>query len=490
MVLADAPVSHKFSACMKKKLLISVLFLSLITHAQNVSIKGHAKTYAKEEIGLWVYNDRISNTQKELSYTDIDSAGNFALQFTIKSIQYVTLKIGKHIASMYVQPDAAYDVIIEAPDSTTYQNPNIEQDVKISIRLDSKTGINALTMDYDKRFDDFLTVNYNDFLRRTPQPKIDSFRLAMISFYSTVTNPYFNNYITYSIAALEKNTKMSEKKLYERYLMNKPVLYDHPEYMNFFNSFYKQRLQNFALSKAGNDMPFIMNDRASYPAAVNALRRAGDIPNDTIAELVLLKGLYETYYDGSFKKSAIKAILQQMAAESRIAEHQKIAQNILSSFSPLQKGTMAPAFELPDKTGQTHSLDELRTKKFVYIMFFDDDCSACMEQMKVIPALKKTYGEQITFTGISTDKTNTELKNFQLKNPKYDWLFLYDNTGAQLKKNYEIVSLPAYFLVGPDGKFIQVPANSPDEDIEQTFYDLTKVKSKLHGVGNKQNQKQ
>jgi hypothetical protein len=109
--------------------------------------------------------------------------------------------------------------------------------------------------------------------------------------------------------------------------------------------------------------------------------------------------------------------------------------------------------------------------------------------MKVVPALKKTYGEQIEFVSISTDKTNSDLKNFLSKNTKFDWLFLYDNTAGKLKKQYEIVSLPAYFLIGPDGKFIEVPAEGPSGRIEQTFYDLTKVKSKLHGVGNKQNQK-
>lgn len=471
---------------------LNVLFLLLIpflSAAQKVTITGSAKSYENKEIGLWVYNDRISNTQKQLSYTDIDSSGNFLFEFETKKIQYITFKIGKHTASMYVQPDALYDVMIAPPDSGVYQNPNIEHDVKISIKLNSRTEINALTIDYDKRFDDFLTVNYEDFIRRTPQAKIDSFRLAMTGFYSTVTNPFFNAYISYSIAALEKNAKLSEKKLFKNYLLNKPVLYDHPEYMNFFNSFYKQRLQNFALSKQGNDMFFILNDRASFSAAVNALKRSPFISNDTIAELVLLKGLQETYHDGSFKKPAIKAMLKQAIQESQVEEHRKIAQNILSSFSPLQKGTLAPGFELPDKSGLTHNLNELRNKKFVYLMFYDKDCSACLEQMKVIPALKKTYGERIEFVSISTDKTNTELKNFQLKNPKYDWLFVYDNTAEQLKKQYEIVSLPSYFLIGPDGNFIQVPADSPAEDIEQLFYDLTKLKSKLHGVGNKQNQK-
>jgi peroxiredoxin len=473
---------------MKLFQIISVLFISLPCFSQNVTIRGNAAKYGQKEIGLWIYNDRISNTQKQLSYTNIDSAGNFLFEITSNSIQYVTFKIGKHISSMYIQPGLSYNVIIAAPDSSTFQNPNIEHDVKLSIQLNSKTEINALTMDYDKRFDDFLSVNYNDFLKRTPQAKIDSFKLFVTGYYSTVSNPFFNNYMIYSIAALQKNTKMSEKKLFESYLLGKPILYEHPEYMNFFNSFYKQKLQNFALSKEGNDMSFIINDRASFPAAVNALKRVSYVINDTLSELVLLKGLSESWHDGTFKKNAIKAMLQQAVTESRIFEHRRIAQNILNSFSPLQKGSAAPGFELPDKTGNTHNLDELRKDKFVYVMFYDDDCSACIEQMKVVPALKKTYGEKITFVSISTDKTNADLKNFQAKYPKYDWLFVYDNTSGQLKKQYEIVALPTYFLIGPDGKFIQVPADSPEQNIEQLFYDLTKIKSKLHGVGNKQNQ--
>jgi peroxiredoxin len=468
-------------------IIIIFLFLSSALFCQNVSIKGIASSYKNKEIGVWVLNDLISNSEKQLTFSGIDSAGNFFLELTTKDIRYITLKIEKHIASMFIQPGLNYDVIIAPPDSTTYKNPNIEHDVKISIKQTSKTEINALTMDFDNRFDEFLAVDYKDFVRRNPQAKIDSFKIFVHEYYSPVKNPFFNIYMDYSIAALEKNTKMDEKKLFHNYIKNKPVLYNHKEYMNFFNSFYKQKLQSFALSRKGNDMFFIIDNRGSFSAATLALKRDPFILNDTLAELVLLKGLFESYYDGTFKKDGIKGILQQIVQESLIEGHRQIAQNVLSSFSKLQKGSAAPVFELPDADGITHSLDELRTKKYVYVMFYDENSRACLEQMKVIPSLKKTYGERISFVNISSNKANYELKNFLTKNPKYDWLFLYDNTAGKLKKEYEILSLPSYFLVGPDGKFVQVPADGPEENIEQLFYDLTKIKNKLHNVGSKEN---
>lgn len=466
---------------------ILFLFTFFSASAQKVSIKGVAKSYESNEIAAWVHSDQISKLPKQLTWSEIDSAGNFLIEFNTKEILYITLKVQNYISSMYVQPNTNYEVVILPPDSSTYQNPNIDHDVKLSINLKSKTEINALTMDYDKRFDDFLSVEYKAFVSRAPQEKIDSFKIAMHGYYSTVSNNYFNAYITYTIATLEEKTKVSEKKLHEAYLLSKPVLYDHPEYMTFFNTFYKQKIQQFAMSKQGNPLYFQINDRGSFSGAMEILKRNPFLQNDTIRELVLIKGLYESYYDGSYQKSSVVAMLQQVAKESNITMHHKIAQNMLNSFSKLQKGTIAPFFELPDKTGATHSLDELRSKKYVYVMLFDENCNSCLQQMKVIPSLKKIYGERITFVSILLNGSESDLKKFQSKNPKYDWLFLYDHTSGKLKTDYEIKSLPAYFLISPEGKFLQVPAESPDEDIERTFYDITKIKSKLHNVGSKVN---
>ncbi len=474
---------------MKKNFLCILLFVfPFLCNAQMVTIKGTAKNYEFSEIGVWVNNDYVSNAQRQLTYSVIDSLGNFLLEFKTKEIQYITLKIDKNIASMYVEPNANYEIIIFPPDSTTYQNPNIEHSVKMSIKLKTKTEINALTMDYDKRFDDFFSQDYKLFVSRAPQPKIDSFKVAMHSYYSTVNNKYFDGYITYTIAALEEKTKVSQKKLFANYIKGKPILYTNPEYMNFFNAFYKQALQTFSLSKEGFPLSFQINDKGSLSGVMNILKRNPFLQNDTIGELVLLKGLYESYYDGSFKRSSVSSIIQQIAAESIIAEHQQIAKNILNSFSKLHKGGKAPFFELPDKTGATHSLDELRSKNYyVYMMLYDAQCTSCVEQMKVITSFKKLYGERITFVSISNDKTNAELKEFCTKNPKFDWLFLYDNSKGQLKVNYEVKSLPAYFLINPDGDFEQVPAESPDEDIDRAFYDIVKPKAKLHNVGGKRN---
>lgn len=478
---------HKMT--LNKPFVIWFFFItcSLFSFAQQVTISGSATSYEYKEISVWSTNDYISNTQKKLTYSVIDSSGHFLLELSTKEIQYITLKVEKQVASMYIEPDGKYEVVFYPPDSTTYQNPNIEHDVKLSIKLKSKTEINALTMDYDKRFDDFLTFYFPSFVSRNTKPVIDSFKLAIHEYYSAVKNSYLDTYVDYSIASLEEKTKESEKKLFARYLDGKPIQYNNPEYMHFFNTFFKQKLQTFSLSKLGAPVIFEINDRGSAKGAMAVLERDPFLKNDTIRELVLLKGLYESYYDGTFKKNNIIPLLQQIAEESKLIIHQQIASNILNSFSRLKAGAPAPDFVLPDKTGLTSSLDEIRSKKYVYLMFFNNTCTECLQQMKVIPSLKKIYGDRISFVSISTDKTSADLKNFCAKNPQYDWLFLYDNSGGQLQNKYEIKTLPSYFLINPEGRFIQAPADGPNGEIDRAFYDIVKPKAKRHNIGSKKN---
>ncbi len=461
-------------------------FVQFYSLAQLVTIKGIAKGYENKEIGAWVTKDFISNTEKQLTFSTIDSVGNFLLEFNSREIQYLTLKIDKSIASLYIEPNKNYEVIIMPPDSTTYQNPNLEHDVNISINLKSKTEINALTMDYDKRFYDFLIREYKAFVTRTPQQKIDTFKLAMNNFYEDVKNPYFDAYRTYTIAALEEKTGVvGRKKMFELYLDQKPVLFNNPEYFNFFNAFYKQYLKKLTQKKEALLVKQI-NSNNSYDGVMGILKLDSYLKNDTLRELVLIKGLYESYYDGTFKKESIIKLLEYITNKGEITNNKQIVQNILNSFSKLKLGAMAPFFDLPDKEGNNQSLDELRAKKFVYLFFFNQQCTACFQQMKIMSSLKKLYGIRIQFVGVSVDKSNADFKEFCAK-AEYDFLFLFDNTGKKLQSDYELKSLPSYFLIDSDGKFIQAPAFSPDGEIDRVFYDITKSRAKKHLVGDRTN---
>jgi hypothetical protein len=54
-------------------------------------------------------------------------------------------------------------------------------------------------------------------------------------------------------------------------------------------------------------------------------------------------------------------------------------------------------------------------------------------------------------------------------------LLHYEND-KQVKDQYELKTVPAYFLINPFGNFIQSPALRPTQSIESTFWEISKKK--------------
>ena len=62
------------------------------------------------------------------------------------------------------------------------------------------------------------------------------------------------------------------KEFDAEYLFKKPLLYNNPEYMLFFNDFFKQKVIDFSMTKAGAPMAFQINDRGSFSGTMEVLK--------------------------------------------------------------------------------------------------------------------------------------------------------------------------------------------------------------------------
>jgi thiol-disulfide isomerase/thioredoxin len=462
---------------MKNFLSILFSFCTLFTVvAQNITINGFAPAYKGKDITLFTYADYISNTEIPVSTQTVSDSGIFNFSFQSDNIKRVLLRSGKQKANMYVEANRNYKVYLPARDTVRFVNANIEQSVDLTFAVTDTTEINALVIDYNQHFEKFWAENYQYFVQKKSRARLDSFELQMQSCYAWLDKPYFKSYITYNIAELDLNTFQSKTELAKKYIIGKPVLYDSYEYMSFFNKFFNHYLQSYALSKNGAALVEQINNKSNYEGCMNVL--AGDkyLKNDTLRELVLIKGLSELYYVADFSRTNVQYILERIASTSKIVLHQSIAANIIRSFSKLQPGAPAPEFSLPDKSGKIVNLSDFKGK-YVYLDFWATWCTPCLQEMKLISTLKKKYGDKIVFVSISTDDDTLLVKKFMVKNPKYDWVMLHYGKGKKVKDDYEIKSIPSYFLINPYGNFTQSPALRPTQSIEATFSDITKKKS-------------
>lgn len=462
---------------MKYFIPISIIcFLLPAIVAQNITISGYAPGYKGREITLFSYADYISYTEIPVSVQTVSDSGFFNFSFQSDDIKRVILRSGKQKANMYVESMRDYKVFFPSRDTMRFPNPNIEQSVDLTFAVTDTTEINALVIDYNEHFENFWAENYQYFVQKKSRTRLDSFELQMQTRYAALNKPYFKSYINYNIAELDLNTFQSKFELAKKYIIGKPVLYDNFEYMNFFNKFFNRYLQQYTSSANGPALIEQINSRPSFEGCMNVLAEDKYLKNDTIRELVLIKGLSELYYSSDFKRENVLYILERIAATTKITAHQVVASDVIRSFSKLQPGASAPEFSLLDKTGKPVALSDFKDK-YVYITFWATWCTSCLQELKLITNLKKKYGGKIIFVSINVDDDPALMKKFLAKNPKCDWVFLHYGSQKEVKDKYEIKSVPSYFLVNPMGNFIQSPALRPTQSIESSFWEISKKKS-------------
>ena len=236
-------------------------------------------------------------------------------------------------------------------------------------------------------------------------------------------------------------------------------------------------MQKQTISKNGNLILDAINEQGNYTHLNELMKGDPLLKNDSLRELVLIKGLYELYFSPHYKKEKIKEMFGLAYSTTTIAEHKKILFNILRNTNNLQIGSAAPEFALLNIKRDTVRLTDFKNR-FIYLNFYASWCTDCLEQFKKQEDLFRKYGDKIYFVSISIDDDTTAFKNFIKQNPKYKWTFLQSVKNKNVIQQYNTMSVPIYYLIGMQGQLLQSPALKPDEGIERKFNEILKIKPK------------
>lgn len=442
--------------------------------AQNVTIKGIAGTHKGKEIAVYLYDDLITQSQTRVDLDTVDARGNFVLELSIKAPQVALIRTDKLVGKIYLQPNFVYGIIFPPADSSRFIAGGTEQSTDIIVNGDS-TELNARIIDFNDRFDEFWQKHYKSFVTKHIHRELDSFQVQINKRYDKVKLNYFKTYVEYNFALMNENTGRHRTYLAQHYIFHKPINYDNYEYMEFFNQYFKQYLQKQTVSKNGNLILDAINDQGNYAHLNELMKNDPFLVNDTLRELVLIKGLYELYYAPHFNKTKIRDMFIQISSSTKVKEHRLIASNILRNINNLLPGSKAPEFALLNSKKDTIRLSDF-SNRYVYLSFFAPWCTDCMEQFKKQEQLHKKYGDRIYFISINVDEDTTAFKSFVKQNPKYNWSMLNAGGNKQVISQYNAYSVPVYYLINMQGNFIQSPAQKPDEGIEKKIEQLLKIK--------------
>jgi hypothetical protein len=466
---------------------IFLLLFSICAQSQNVTVRGKAhESYAGRIIEIHTLNDFITQLPRKEGFDTIRKDGFFQIDFFIEYIQPVIVRIGHVTARLYVQPDFVYSISFPEIDEKFNRNNDADLFVNIGIIGADSSELNVLTYDYQEMFNKaFTSVEERFFSRNVMFLKADSLKLKCDRKYRNVKNPYFKSYYDYSIASVNASLSRGENYLINSYILFKPIQYRHFEYMQFFNSCFSGYLNSVASSKKGQSLYHIINVKADYNLLDNFLKDDKFLKNDSLRELVIIKNLWDFHYSADFSPDAIEAILSELSIRTKISEHKKILDGMLSYFNKMQPGSAAPDFVARTKTGTIGVLNAHK-KRWVYLNFFSTRNVESMREMPKIAALKKKFGDKVSFISICVDDSISTYISYIKSNPKLDWAiwYNYDQSFTKTAKDqYYVTGSEAYFLIDPQGYLVQSPAKSPSQGIEYRLNVLFKPATKNTRTG-------
>ncbi|MEX2380317.1 MAG: TlpA disulfide reductase family protein [Vicingaceae bacterium] len=451
-------------------LILSILFCVQLS-AEETVIQGKFPGFDQKVLKVGYYDDYITNQKVFVAETQIKN-GEYRLSLELKSSRQLILKVEDKENTFFAEAGKVYNLNLSY-DEETNRGKAFDKSINLNFSFPQPTEMNQLIKKFNQDYSAFFQDNIKKFATNTAKEKVEQFVDEQSAVKAYQENEFVKNYVTYVLANLEDINKKPKDKLFEKYLKGKEILYTNKEYMNFFKQLYQKDFERLTLSKWGAEILKAISIDEDLNKTLKQIKESKGFERDELAELYLIYGLFDTYYRNTVNPKSNLKMLKMLSENASNAANKKIAANAIEALKRLDKDQMAPAFELKNENGMLVKLSDFKGKP-IYLNFWADWSVPSLRQMSVMQKLHEKYGEDIHFISINLDENPDKMKEFiRLKN--LNWTFLHYGNDFELREKYNVRTVPTYFLIDADGKFIQTNAPAPTE-VEQKLFEIGKEK--------------
>jgi len=462
-----------------------LLMFPLVTNGQHATIRGVAPLAIGKEIQLRVYDDPISGKERVLAKQIVDVDGSFELKVLPNETQYAFLQVGQNCADFFIEREKTLELTF-VPPAKDPKKPEAfyERHFFAPKILGGKSAnMNEQIIQFNDSLDAFLEALYPALVSRK-NPAVVAKGLEVfekkISKQFIGAEPFVKEYIKYSIAAVEQTFLNDRDKLFAKYLKDVKPQFNNPAYTDFLLQFHQGTVHTLAVVNQYEECKKALAGNEAFAVLERMLVKANPFLTETgVTRMVLIQGIDGLFGERDFKDADLIRALSTFSGLSSNSYLGIAAKNIAAKHAKLAKGSQAPEIDFKTLDGVAKQLSDFEGT-YVFLELTDAKNGYCQRETSVIPNLKDEF-KNIRFVTVCVGNTKAEMESLQ-KQMNINWEFGGVEISSSIMDDYDVKSLPLFFIIDPKGKFYSVPAKDPSKGAQG---ELMSLSEKLKAEGRK-----
>ncbi len=456
------------------------VFVNTKADSNIVRLFGNNKDYAGYNLVFKQYDNYIISETSILTKLQINDDGSFDLSFPLYKPVYSFVDLGKYKAFIYLEPNVNYNLVLPPlnPKSEAEKfNPHFQpEEILLGIANEEARTLNRNITEFDALFDFYYNEFAVELFIHGNIEKAEEIEMLLEERF-VFDHPVFKRHKELSYMKLWHMTvRRRDRQLVNQYLSNREVEYHLPIYWEVFSTVFKGFIPEQLAKEVQNPLLGNMVRQSDFNSLVDILRQDSLFIYREFAEVLLLYSLYEAWHEKNLPEKTILAILSDASESASTKETKLMAEQYHHKLAALRPGTAAPNFKLIDQKGEYRSIDQFKDK-FIYLNFMHTGNYSCMKDLQSLKRLHQVFSEHLHIVTIMLDEDYDTMLSFLKRHPDYTWEFLHFEADSEVLLNYNVIALPSYYLINPDGVFTLSPAPSPDENFHEIFIPI--IRSRL-----------
>ena len=457
---------------------------------QTVSIHGSNPDYSGKSLQITLDNNPFITIPGSVRRVVCTSLGHFEFSTEVESSTLIHVVTGVYRAYLFVEPGISYEIELPLYREKAYAEmiSPFFQPLEVALKVLSRSSLDSNLCVNDApelnhmiaRFDTlFYEVNESVIMNRRIGKKsnLDSIERSIELTFAMDTAQFFVDYRRYKYGVLKLNEGRTGLETISRDYLGPVVRTSHPGFMELFGAMFKGFIYYYSRTPLGKDLWRHIN-RTQYIDSVRyTIGKHPAIWNDTLADMVLLQGLSNLFYEGNVHKDAILMLLDSMI-QNPVSLHFAIYTSQLKrKLASLVIGHPPPEFQLSDLDGTLCTPRDF-LGKYVYLMFCTPDNYGCMMEYPYLQSFILKHQAYLQVVTVMVAENELQVKEFMKRNG-YDWKVLYFDGQPGILSDFLVKAFPTAYLIGPDGDLILSPSTLPSDGFEQQLFRIMRSKGEI-----------